>query len=64
MIELTIQLDPDTHSIRVQGAVDDKLLALGMLEVAKETILDHHKRKLAARVEPATPGMVPPFKVD
>lgn len=64
MVELTIILDPETHSIRVIGAVHDKLLAMGMLEVAKETILDHHKKKAEARVELATPGDVPPFKID
>jgi hypothetical protein len=50
-IELTITLTR-SGDINVSGPIGDKILAYGMLEVAKDIINDHHKGK--RRITPAT----------
>jgi len=42
-IQLTITVD-DNGRPNVSGPIHDKLLCYGLLEIAKETIAEHHRR--------------------
>jgi len=58
---LVIRLNDDGN-VAVEGPIDNKLIALGLLEVAKDAIIKHHDKQTSERrIIPAT-GMtlVPP----
>lgn len=42
MLRLEIIMD-ETGGLTVGGSIENKLIALGLLECAKETLIDHHK---------------------
>ena len=44
----------DERGCNVQGSIDNKLIAFGMLELAREAIQQHHAQKAA--IVPATPA--------
>jgi len=50
--QLTIVID-DVGQCSVNGPIDNKVIAYGMLEVAKEAIAQHHAQK-AQLIQPAT----------
>lgn len=50
--ELKITMD-DAGGVAVEGAIDNKLLAYGLLEVAKESICRHHEQA-QRKVQPIT----------
>ncbi len=56
-LELMIIYDTETGSIRVDGPIHNKILSLGMLEVAKDTIL---KFKPPQESKLTVPGIVLP----
>lgn len=57
--EIVIILTDDGR-INVNGAIDNKMLAYGLLESAKEAICEHHKQANQL-VKPAPHGfMIPP----
>jgi ABC-type lipoprotein export system ATPase subunit len=57
-IELKITFETETRSVRVEGAIQDKLLAFGLLETAKESIVDFHKQQQQrVQIAPAIPGL-------
>lgn len=62
-VELRIVYDLETRGIRVEGAINDKLLSFGMLEVAKETITEHH-RQMQNKVQLANGPIPPGLKLD
>lgn len=41
-------------AVNVKGPIDNKLIAYGLLELAKEAIADHHRRLAATSIIPAT----------
>jgi hypothetical protein len=41
--KLTLELDQSTGQVSVNGPIDQTLFCLGMLELAKNAILDHAK---------------------
>lgn len=50
--ELKISLT-DAGAVQVEGAIDNKLLSYGMLEVAKESIATYHADK-QRQIQPVT----------
>lgn len=50
--ELKITMD-DAGGVSVEGAIDNKLLAYGLLEVARESISNHHQAA-QRKVQPIT----------
>jgi hypothetical protein len=54
--QLLITID-DTGKLDVKGALGNKLVCFGALELAKEAITNLHNAQ-AQRVQPATPGDV------
>ena len=42
-ITMVIKLDPATNKVEVSGPIQDKVLAYGMLEYAKDAIRSHHE---------------------
>lgn len=50
-----IEMD-DAGNVQVSGAIDNKLIALGLLGVAADTITDR-LRKAESRVQLAPPGL-------
>lgn len=53
IIDLLIRFNPRTQEINVSGPIDNKILAFGMLEVAKETIVEYQKKQGERLVQPA-----------
>ena len=53
--QIVITLDAQGRC-NVQGNIDNKLIAYGMLDLAKEAISEHHKRQ--------GPGIVPASAAD
>lgn len=53
-MKLLIEVNPQTGACQVQGPVDNKLLAYGMLEVARDAIDKHHAMKANGSVQPAS----------
>ena len=49
--QITITVS-DTGALQVSGSIDNTLLAFGMLEAAKEAIVEHHKQ-MERKVRPA-----------
>lgn len=47
---ITITFDPATSQVAVNGNIENKLLAFGMLELAKEAVSDYH-RQAQARIQ-------------
>ena len=41
---LVITLNLETNNISIQGPINDKVLAYGMLEFARDAIFEHHKK--------------------
>jgi hypothetical protein len=61
MIEIKISCD-DTGAVAITGPIENKVVVLGLLEVAKEAVLDHHRKAAARVVQLASPifGSGPP----
>ena len=57
-IELKIVMD-ESGQINVSGPIDNKVLAYGLLEVAKDAIFQQHQQN-QNRIQPATFMPVPP----
>ena len=57
-IQLVITMD-DTGAVNVAGPIQNQLLSLGLLEMAKVAISDHNKQQ-QNRVQPAPPGLILP----
>ncbi len=58
-LTLTIKLT-SAGAINVSGPIDNKILAYGLLEAAREAIADHHAKLSKSAIVPAT--MVPKFQ--
>lgn len=60
-IELNIRLNPANGGISVNGPIDNKVLALGLLELAKVAIINHQPQAepLVKPAEPAIPIISP-----
>lgn len=52
--QILITLD-DAGAVQVQGAIENKMAAFGLLEVAKESISDFHKQA-ERKIQPASMG--------
>lgn len=52
--QILITLD-DAGQVKVEGAIDNKMAAFGLLEVAKESVSDYHKQA-QHKVQPAGMG--------
>jgi len=57
-IQLVITMD-DTGAVNVAGPIQNQLLCVGLLEMAKVAIFDHAKQN-QNRVQPAPAGLVLP----
>lgn len=58
---IQVQFDPATKTVNLSGnVIHEKLLVIGMLELAKEALLKHHD-KPASPIVPAA-GPLPPFR--
>lgn len=57
---IVITFDPANGSISVNGAIENKLLAFGLLELAKEAITKHHEEAMA-RIQAPGPSAVAAF---
>ena len=59
-IQLTITFDTDTGSINVTGPIENKMLSYGLLESARDAILDFNVKKTAdQRIVPAHFSLLP-----
>lgn len=58
-VELHISYDQATGQINVTGAVDNKLVAYGLLESARDAIYEHHARKAASTKLMPVHGQLP-----
>lgn len=63
MLQILVTLNPQTNQLAVQGQIENKVLALGMLEMAKKVVLDFDPAKQSgiALANGAIPH-VPPIK--
>lgn len=53
-VQLVIVLDPETGQLQVSGPLQNKLVCLGMLEMAKVQVMNYeHKAVVPAREVPA-----------
>lgn len=56
-VVLTITFDPDANSIKVDGPINNKMVAYGMLEQAKDAIRKLHEAAAdQSRIVPAQIG--------
>lgn len=55
--ELTIRVNPN-GSVTVHGPINDKILAYGMLEAARDAIFEHSMRQIASIIKPNGGGML------
>lgn len=44
VVTMVITLNQATRQLGLQGPLEDKLFCFGMLELAKEAVIDHHKK--------------------
>jgi hypothetical protein len=51
-IEITLD---DSGQLNINGAIDNKMIAYGLLELGKEAVRDMHAEK-ARRIQAATPA--------
>ena len=61
-IELLLSLDQEKGQLNVSGAIENPLVAYGLLELAKQQLVAHYAAKAAgtdSRIQPATffPGL-------
>ena len=55
----------DEGGLSVQGPIDNKLMIIGILEVAKDAVYTYHREQKDKKVQLAPPGTVlPPIKLD
>ena len=52
-LKITLTYDMDKRSLRVDGAIMDKLAVFGILEMAKECISDFHRNLTKEAIEKA-----------
>ncbi len=52
-----IMFCPSTNALEVNGPLDNAILYLGMLEMAKLTLLEHRARRAAQNIVEAPPGL-------
>lgn len=57
-MELKIVVD-DSGAVQVSGPIDNKVVAYGLLEVAKEAIATHHLQS-QNKIQPAPAGLIIP----
>ncbi len=57
MFTLSIRFCPSTNALEVNGPLDNAILYLGMLEMAKLTLLEHRARRAAQNIVEAPPGL-------
>lgn len=48
------------NQVQVTGPIENKLVFLGLLEIAKETALEYHRKAAARTVQLASAAEVPP----
>ncbi len=54
---LSIRFVPATNVLEVNGPLDNAILYLGMLEMAKLTLLEHRARRANQNIVEAPPGL-------
>jgi hypothetical protein len=59
-IKMLITFDTEARGVRVEGAIGDKMLAYGMLDMAREAIQETHRQQAENRVQLA-PGPLAPM---
>lgn len=57
MVELKITLDPTTGGVNVTGPINDKILCLGLLELAKGIVQAHDPGKQPILLANRIPGL-------
>lgn len=57
LFTLRIVFCPQTNELQVNGPLHDAILYLGMLEMAKLTLLEHRARKMNQTIVEAPPGV-------
>jgi hypothetical protein len=50
VFEIKLIYDTDAKSLRVDGAITDRLVALGMFEMAKDVVSDFHNKLTAENI--------------
>jgi hypothetical protein len=58
VVRMVIDLDPHTGQIRVDGPIDNKILALGMLDLARKAVWEFDPARAAGLL--LARGPVPP----
>jgi uncharacterized protein YfeS len=57
-IKLTITMDQATGQIKVDGPIDNAILAFGLLEIARQAVQSHHAQKASQqRIIPMTAAL-------
>lgn len=56
-MKLIIDFDEVTSAVSVNGPIDNKVVAFGMLEAAKDAIIEYHREK-KNKIQPV--GIMPP----
>ena len=60
-IEMTITYAPGQNGVTVAGPVDNKALCYGMLELARDAIVEFHQKKAnGVGIVAASAGDIPP----
>lgn len=59
-IQLTIILDTDSGQTAVSGPIDNQVLAYGMLEVARDAIMERKQKADAQVIQMPQSGIVMP----
>lgn len=44
-LKMVLLFDTQTGAFNISGPIDNKIFAYGLLELAKETIYNHHRQK-------------------
>lgn len=52
MITMTIQFDPTTGAVKVDGPIDNKMLAYAILEIARDCVKDHNAARAKSPIVP------------
>jgi hypothetical protein len=60
VVRMVIDLDPHTGQIRVDGPIDNKILALGMLDLARKAVWEFDPARAAGLLLARGPVPVPP----
>ena len=49
-LTLTITLDLNTNNISILGPINDKVVAYGMIEFARDAIFEHHRKMEVSKI--------------